>query len=117
MRLANYLAETHRLIVANPVTIEQAVMKRVLTAEQRATMDVAFILDALLRGTPAARATYQATLVQNGLKTRDEIRAMENDPAMSGNAAVLTIQSNLIAINDISKQVSGGPAVGANIAQ
>lgn len=26
LRLANYLAETHRLIVANPVTIEQAVM-------------------------------------------------------------------------------------------
>lgn len=101
------------------VSIEQAVMKRVLTAEQRATMDVAFNLDALLRGTPAARATYQATLVQNGLKTRDEIRAMENDPAMNGNAAMLTVQSNLVPIDLLGKitNPATGGGNGSNLAQ
>lgn len=81
------------------VSIEQAVRKRVMTPKQRAAMSIEFSHDALLRGNAKDRAELHAKLVQNGLKTRNECRQLENDPPdPSPLADTLTVQSNLLPI-------------------
>lgn len=97
------------------INIEQAVRKRVLTPHQRATMTVEFSLDALLRGDPTKRADINAKNVQNGLKSRAEIRQLEGDPYISG-TDVLTAQSNLVPLDMLGKVAASGGA-GQNIAQ
>lgn len=90
------------------VNIEQAVRKRVMTPRQRSTMSVEFSLDALLRGNAKDRAEIAAKQVQNGLKTRNEWRQLENDPPIAG-GDVLTVQSNLVPIDMLGKtQPTGG---------
>lgn len=92
------------------VGIEQGLRKRVMTPRQRATMSLEFSLDALLRGNAAARAELYAKQVQNGLKTRNEIRQLENDPPdPSPLANALTVQSNLIPIEKLGQApMTGG---------
>jgi len=99
------------------INIEQAVRKRVLTPRQRVTMTVEFSLDALLRGDPTKRADINAKNVQNGLKSRAEIRQLEGDPYIPG-TDVLTAQSNLLPLDMLGKvkpAAAGGD--GSNIAQ
>ena len=89
------------------VNIEQAVRKRVMTPKQRAGMSVEFSLDALLRGNAKDRAEIAAKQVQNGLKTRNEWRQLENDPPIDG-GDVLTVQSNLLPIHMLGQQPNTG---------
>lgn len=96
------------------VSIEQAVRKRVMTPAQRARMTVEFSLDALLRGSAKDRYDLYAKAVQNGLKTRNEVRQLENDPPDSSPGAdLLTAQSNLLPLGMLGAQGSIG---GANAA-
>ncbi|WP_371767502.1 phage portal protein [Massilia sp.] len=97
------------------VNIEQAVRKRVMTARQRASMTAEFSLDALLRGDPVKRADINAKNVQNGIKTRAEIRQLEGDPFIPG-TDVLTAQSNLVPLDMLGKITARGGS-GADIAQ
>jgi HK97 family phage portal protein len=97
------------------INIEQAVRKRVLTPRQRASMTVEFSLDALLRGDPTKRADINAKNVQNGLKSRAEIRQLEGDPFIPG-TDVLTAQSNLVPLNMLGRIAARGGS-GADIAQ
>lgn len=80
------------------VAIEQAITKRVLTPAQRARYSVEFSFDALYRASAKDRAELYAKLVQNGLKTRNECRQLENDPSIGG-ADQLTAQSNLVPLH------------------
>lgn len=99
------------------VSIEQAVRKRVMTPRQRAGMVAEFSLDALLRGNIKDRYEVYAKATQNGLKTRNECRQLENDPPLPG-GDVLTVQSNLLPIDQLGKikpAASGGS--GDNLAQ
>lgn len=84
------------------VRIEQAVRKCLLTPVERKTYFAEFNMEGLLRADSATRAAYFATLVNNGLWTRDECRAKDNMPPMGGKAAVLTVQSAMVAIDDMS---------------
>ena len=88
------------------VNIEQAVRKRVMTSAQRARMSVEWNLDALLRASLKDRMEIYAKAVQNGLKTRNECRQLENDPLIDG-ANDLTAQTNLVPLRLLG-QVSGG---------
>lgn len=91
------------------VNIEQATRKRVMTPRQRVTMSGEFSLDALLRASAAARADLYAKLVQNGLKTRNECRQLENDPPdPSPYANALTVQSNLVPLAMLGSTNTGG---------
>lgn len=91
--------------------IEQAMMKRVLTARQRASgMVVEFNLDALLRASLKDRMEIYAKAVQNGIKTRNECRLRENDEPKEG-GDVLTAQVNLMPINQLGQQVKTGGSV------
>jgi HK97 family phage portal protein len=92
--------------------IEQAISKRVLTAKQRSQgYEAEFNLDALLRASLKDRMEIYAKAVQNGLKTRNECRARENDSPIPG-GDFLTAQTNLAPLDALGKiqQTSGVPA-------
>ncbi len=85
--------------------IEAAIYKRVLSPSQRANgITVEFSFDALLRATMKDRMEIYSKAAQNGIKTRNEIRRLENDPPIEG-GDVLTVQSNLIPIDMLGKVV------------
>ena len=91
------------------VSVEQAITKRVLTAGQRATLTVEFSLDGLLRSNLKDRAEIYAKLVQNGLKTRNECRQLENDPPVPGGDE-LTAQTNLAPLKMLGTMQGAGNA-------
>jgi len=94
------------------VNIEQAITRRVLTAAQRSRLTIEFNLDALLRASLKDRAEIYAKLTQNGIKTRNECRQLENDPPIPG-GDVLTAQTNLAPLHllgKLSKQGVGNAA-------
>lgn len=91
------------------VSIEQATRKRVMTSKQRASMVCEFSLDALLRGSLKDRMEIYAKATQNGIKTRNECRQLENDPPMVGGDE-LTAQSNLVPLALLGK-IKGGSNV------
>jgi HK97 family phage portal protein len=84
------------------INIEQAIRKRVMTPRQRASMSVEFSIDAMMRASIKDRYDIYAKATQNGLKTRNETRQLENDPPMPG-GEVLTVQSNMIPITMMGK--------------
>lgn len=88
--------------------IEQALRAKVFTPQQRAQGFVAeFNLDALLRASLKDRMEIYSKAVQNGLKTRNECRALENDPSMDG-ADDLTAQVNLMPLDKLGEQTTTG---------
>lgn len=84
------------------VGFEQAMTKRVLTPEQRAKMSLEFSIDAILRGSLKDRVEIYSKQLQNGMKTRNEIRQLENDPPEVG-ADKLTAQVNLVPLDMLGK--------------
>ena len=65
-------------------------------------MTCEFSLDGLLRGDISARYAAYATAVQNGFKTRNEVRQLENDPPLEGGDD-LTAQTNLAPLSMLGK--------------
>lgn len=88
------------------VNIEQAIRKRVMTPEQREEFTVEYNLDALLRANLKDRMEIYAKAVQNGIKTRNECRQLENDPALPG-GDTLTAQVNLAPLEMLGKIKQG----------
>lgn len=80
------------------INIEQGIRKRVMTSRQRVTLVAEFNLDALLRGSLKDRIEIYAKAVQNGLKSRNECRQLENDEPYDG-GEVYTAQSNLAPVS------------------
>jgi HK97 family phage portal protein len=111
----NFYKLTVRPII---ISIEQAIRKRVMTARQRANMDVEFNMDGLLRASLSARMDIYSKAVQNGVYSRNDCRQLENMPPFDG-GDIFTAQSNLLPINMIGKTTPTGGAGGnqANIAQ
>jgi HK97 family phage portal protein len=86
--------------------IEQAFEKQLLSPADRASIYIEHNVDALLRADSAGRAAIMSVQAQNGLKTRNELRAKENDPPMPG-GDVLTVQSNLVPLDMLGKLPPG----------
>jgi len=84
------------------IRIEQSVAKRVMTPRQRADMNVEFSLEALLRASLKDRMDIYSKAVQNGIKTRNECRQLENDPPITGGDQ-LTAQTNLAPLHMLGK--------------
>ena len=81
--------------------IEQEIWRQLLSSDDRATGVFAeFNLDALLRGDSAARSAFISTMTQNGIYTRNEVRARENLPPVEG-GDVLTVQSNMVPLDKL----------------
>lgn len=65
--------------------IEQALMKQLLTPEDRARgVVIEFNLDGLLRGDSAGRANFYQVMTQIGAMTINDVRALENLPPVAG---------------------------------
>lgn len=97
-------------------SFEQAIEARVLRPDEQRRYEVEFSMDALLRASAKDRIEVYARAVQNGLKTRNEVRALENDPPSDAPGAdALTVQTNLVPIEMLGKvptnNGAGGPAL------
>ena len=86
------------------VLIEQSIRKNLLTPAEQKTFSAEFNLEGLLRGDSKSRAAFYSTMTQNGVMTRDECRIKENLEPQGGNAAVLTVQSNMLPIDKLGVQ-------------
>lgn len=89
--------------------IEQCVIKKLLTPVERITYYAEYSLEAFLRADSAGRAAYLSTMAQNGFMTRNEGRLKENMPAKAG-GDILTVQSNLVPLDQLGKQSDGQAA-------
>lgn len=81
--------------------IEQAISKDLLTPSERLRYYPKFSVEGLLRADSAGRAAFYASMVNNGVLTRDEVRELEDRQAMGGNAGVLTVQSAMTTLDSI----------------
>ena len=106
---ASEIIESYYKLTIRPmlVNVEQAVRKRVMTSAQRAQLTAEFSQDALLRASLKDRAAIYAQLTQNGLKTRNEVRQLENDPPIPGGDE-LTAQTNLAPLHMLGQNQTGG---------
>ncbi len=75
---------------------EARVLKDLIAPAERSTHYAEFNRDALMQADSAARAEFLSKMVQNGVMTRNEARALINRPASAeANADSLTAQVNL----------------------
>lgn len=95
------------------VRIEQAIRKHLLTPAERQKYFAQFAIEGLLRADSASRAAFYSVMTQNGIYTRDDCRVLENKPPMGGNAAVLTVQSNMLPIDKLGQATPGSAAADA----
>ena len=93
--------------------IQQCVNKRLLTPVERRSYYVEFSLEAFLKADSAGRAEWYSKMTQNGIMTRDECRVKENLPRHGGNAAVLTVQTNLAPIDKLGQSTDAQTAQAA----
>lgn len=80
--------------------IEQAIKRQLMSREEKTRFYAEFSVEGLLRADSAGRAALYAVQANHGLKTRNEIRELENDPPMPG-GDVLTVQSQFIPLDKI----------------
>nr|DAZ39011.1 MAG TPA: portal protein [Caudoviricetes sp.] len=104
--IAEIVAGFHKFTL-NPLlkSIEQALESRILRAEERGSVVIEFNLDAFFRGDLQSRYAAYATAVQNGFKTRNEVRALENDPPIEGGDTP-TAQTNLAPLDKLGEVAS-----------
>jgi HK97 family phage portal protein len=84
------------------VSIEQAMRKQLLPPAERTIIKAEFNREAMLATDSAARSQLYASLGQNGVMTRNEMRSKENLPPLPG-GDVLTVQSNLVPLDMLGK--------------
>ena len=87
--------------------IEASILLQMIEPAERATVYAEFVVEGLLRADSAARAALYSAFGQNGIMTRNEMRAKENLAPLPGGDA-LTVQSNLIPIDKLG-QVAPAP--------
>lgn len=104
--IAEIVSGFHKFTL-NPLlkSIEQALESRILRAEERGPVVIEFNLDAFFRGDLQSRYAAYATAVQNGFKTRNEVRALENDPPLEGGDTP-TAQTNLAPLDKLGEVAS-----------
>jgi phage portal protein BeeE len=83
--------------------LEQAIIKRVATSDERKKYAVKFRLSEVNRASDTERYQIYSQAVQNGILTRNEVRRMEGLEDMEG-ADSLTAQTNLLPVEDLGKQ-------------
>lgn len=84
--------------------IEQAIEKQLILPKEQGRFYVQHNVESLLRADSAARAALYSSLGQNGVMHRNEMRAKENlTPDPSAGANMLTVQSNLIPLDQLGK--------------
>jgi HK97 family phage portal protein len=87
-----FLTYTLRSILRS---FEQEIRRSLLTPVQRPKFYCEFNVEGLLRADSAGRAALLKVYAENGLRTRNELRALDNMPPLEGGDD-LTIMSNMI---------------------
>jgi len=91
--------------------IEAAVTRQLLSPEDKRTYFAEFLMDALLRGDPVARATSRQIEFMNGALTIDEWRSGENRNPLSGEGGkVHFVPANLLPIEKAIKEQEPAPS-------
>ncbi|AVL70860.1 phage portal protein [Oligella urethralis] len=85
------------------VRIEQTMQRKLLIPSERDLYTAKFSVEGLLRSDSQSRASFYASMLQNGVMTRNEVRALENLPSVDG-ADDLTIQLNLTPVDKVGKE-------------
>lgn len=84
--------------------IEARILKDLIAPEDRGRFYAEFNRDALLQADSAARAEFLSKMVQNGILSRNEGRALINRPASTeDNADALTAQVNLAPLSRLGE--------------
>ena len=74
--------------------IEQAIWDSLLSPVEQMRYYAEFTVDGLLRADTTARTNFYSTALQNGWMSRNEVRRLENLPAIDG-GNIYTAQTNL----------------------
>jgi HK97 family phage portal protein len=83
---------------------EEAMERDLLSASSQKTHCIYFDLDGLMRGDSTARAAYNASALQNGYKTRNEVRISEGaNPSTEKGMDEYTVQLNLTTIDKVGQ--------------
>ncbi len=90
--------------------IEQAINRQLLSPSEQLRYYVEFSIEGLLRADSKARSAFYSVMVNNGIFTRDEVRKLENMPAMGGNAEVLTVQTAMAPLDSLGQATDGDTA-------
>ncbi|MFK5596596.1 phage portal protein [Methylobacterium sp. HMF5984] len=85
--------------------IEQSATRALLAPRDRGKVWCEFARDGLLQADSEARAKLYASAAQNGWRSRNEIRALENLPPVAG-GDILTAQSNLLPLDKLGTIVT-----------
>jgi len=81
---------------------ETAIADSMLSVSERRRIIVDHDVSNFIKMDSNAKASLQSTWVQNGLKTRNEIRKANNDPTIEGGDD-LTVQVNLTPVDQLAK--------------
>lgn len=82
--------------------IEVALGRSLILPQDRGDLSFEFVVEGLLRADSKTRFSLYSVQAQNGLMTRNEMRALENLPPVEG-GDVLTVQANLLPIDMLGK--------------
>jgi len=94
--------------------IEQAIEKRLMTPAQRARFSVKINYEDLLRGDTTARAAFYQALLNAGVMTINEARALEGLPPVKGGDVPRMQMQNVPIVTPPGKLGhNGGPPIGA----
>ena len=87
--------------------IEQSMSKWLLDAKDRKRLFVRFNFEGLLRADSAARASLYSIMLQNGVLTRNEVRALENRNRLEVEGMdEPTVQSNMALLDQLAVLVA-----------
>lgn len=86
--------------------VEQAIHRDLLTPQEQQTSYAEFNVEGLMRADSMGRAKLYAVYADHGIKTRNELRAMENDPPVQGGDD-LTVNSAMLPIQLLGEFVRG----------
>lgn len=82
--------------------IEASISRSLIAPQDRPLLSAVFNVEGFLRADSEARFGLYATMVQNGLRTRNEVRELENLPSIDGGDD-LTVQSNLTPLQTLGQ--------------
>jgi len=81
--------------------VEQSISMGLLSPGERLRFYAKANIEGLLRADSAGRAAFYGVMVDKGIRTRDEIRELEDAEPMGGNAARLTVQSAMTLLDTL----------------
>lgn len=90
------------------VRIEQTIARKLLSPADRKLYKPKYSVEGLLRADSAGRASFYSQMLNNGVMTRNEVRGLENLPAIAG-ADQLTVQLALTPLDQLGATPNDTP--------